>query len=159
MGGILHVITFEYPDDKKAMLDRKWLDRWFSDLRNVNCTVASLWKETWISVYGVPLAGWGYEIFYDIGCVFGRVISVNYSNFDCAKILVITDCLFTINYKLLINIDGKPFKVSISEHRKLVIPDPSPITQNNDPHPSISPVSPFSSAAFNNGESEHSVQR
>lgn len=71
MGGILHLITFESQEDKQTMLDSKWLDRWFLDFQKVDNDNASVWKEAWMSVYGVPLGAWVYENFYNIGCVFG----------------------------------------------------------------------------------------
>lgn len=94
MGGMLNLITFDTFEDKKAIMESKWLDRWFMAIRNVNDQSANLWRETWMKIYGVPLIAWGYDHFYKIGCVFGRVLSVNYKDYDCAYVLVFTDCLF-----------------------------------------------------------------
>lgn len=76
-------------EDKFAILKRKWLDNWFEDLREVNDACATKWKESWIKIYGVPLRSWSYENFFNIGCVFGRVLSVEYSSFEYARILFI----------------------------------------------------------------------
>lgn len=100
MGGPLHLITFESLEDKLAMIESKWLSKWFMEIRNVNNSCTTQWRETWIKVYGVPLAAWSYDNFYKIGCIFGKVLSVRYDNFDCASILTVTDCLFKINCKM-----------------------------------------------------------
>lgn len=47
--------------------------------------------------------------------MFGKVISVNYQEYDCAKILVLTDCLFDINCKIALEIEGDYFPVHVSE--------------------------------------------
>lgn len=36
-------------------------------------------------------------IFFNIGCVYGKVLSVEYSRFDHARIMILTSCLFRIN--------------------------------------------------------------
>lgn len=82
MGGMLHLVTFETFEDKKSLMERGWLLRWFSKLINDNDERASLWIETWINIYGVPLIAWGYDNFFNIGCVFGRVISTDYRGFE-----------------------------------------------------------------------------
>lgn len=68
-------------------------------------------------MYGVLLSGWGYENFFSIGNIFGRVLSVDHSNFDRAKILIITDCLFNINCEMEIDIEGTLSKIFISENQ------------------------------------------
>lgn len=73
MGGMLHLITFVSLEDKEAMLESKWLPRWYQELRNVNSRSASLWRETWLTIYGVPLTTWSYETFYNVGCIYGKV--------------------------------------------------------------------------------------
>ena len=55
MGGMMHLITFNTLEDKVAMLESTWLDQWYLALRDVDKKSASLWRETWIKVYGVPL--------------------------------------------------------------------------------------------------------
>ena len=61
LGGMLHLISFQSLEDKEAMINSKWLERWFHDLRNVNNKCAPLWRCTQIRIYGVPLSGWGHE--------------------------------------------------------------------------------------------------
>lgn len=134
MGGILHLITFTSLEEKQAMLESKWLEQRFINLRNVNSKVGSLWKITWISVYGILLMAWGYKNFFKIGCVFGRIISVNYSNYDCAKNLIITGNLFTINCIMLLDVEGIQFKISIFMDIILSIKKPSTITITPTPH-------------------------
>ena len=119
MGGMLLLITFETFEDKKSLMESGWLLRWFSKLINVNDESASLWRETWLNIYGVPLIAWGYDNFFNIGCVFGRVISTEYRGFECARILVFTDCLFEINCKMSMEIDGKCYPVFVSENTQL----------------------------------------
>lgn len=58
MGGMLHLITFDSLEDKIAMIDSKWLENWFIHLENVNDSSVSIWRETRIKVYGVPLSIW-----------------------------------------------------------------------------------------------------
>lgn len=121
MGGLLHLITFDTLEDKKAMIESKWLDRWFMEVRDINPECGSRWKETWIRIYGVPLSGWGYDNFFKIGCIFGRVQSVEYSSFEYARVLLITDCLFNINCQMMIELEGKHSKVFVSEERVNII--------------------------------------
>lgn len=40
LGGLMHLVTFESYDDKLAMVESKWLERWFIDLRDVNMSTA-----------------------------------------------------------------------------------------------------------------------
>ena len=115
MGGMLHLISFESKEDKKAMLESDWLSRWFMDIREVNESCASKWRETTIKIYGVPLSGWGYDNFYKIGNIFGRILSVDYANFDCPKVTIITDCLFAINCKLVMELGDQNYITCISE--------------------------------------------
>lgn len=118
MGGMQHLIIFDTFEDKKAIMESKWLQRWFTKIINVNNKSATLWRETWLNIYGVPLVAWGYKKFFDIGCIFGRVISVNYKNYDQAQILVFTDCLFEINSKISFEVDGEKYDVHVSETRQ-----------------------------------------
>lgn len=140
MGGMLHLVIFETFDDKKAIMESKWLDRWFMTVRNVNDQSSALWRETWIRVYGVPLIAWGYENFYKIGCIFGRVLSVNYSEYECAHIQIFTDSLFDSNGKLSMGIGEKTYPIYVSEVRLSRIPQKSasvplvsPTTKNANP--------------------------
>lgn len=88
-------------------------------ITNVNDHSAALWRETWISVYGVPLIAWNYNNFLNIGSVMGRVISVNYKNYDCANILIFTDCLFDINCKLSLEIADVSYPVFVTEKKQM----------------------------------------
>lgn len=117
MGGILHLITFVSQEEKQAMIDSKWLDQWFISLHDANEQSSSLWRETWLNIYGTPLMAWSYDNFYNIGCIFGRVLSVNYQNLDCAHVLVITDCLFEINGKVALEMDDMQYPVFVSENK------------------------------------------
>lgn len=63
MGGLQHLITFESMEDKQAMLDSCWLDRWFIEISEVDESTTSRWRQTTLSIYGVPLATWNYENF------------------------------------------------------------------------------------------------
>lgn len=126
MGGMLHLIVFDTIEDKESMIESKWLQQWFMELRNVNNSCASLWREAWINIFGVPIAAWSYDNYFKIGCIFGRVLSVEYTNFDCARILVLTDCLFKINNKMFFDIEDKRHRVFCSEDAKLCIhPNPA----------------------------------
>lgn len=117
MGGMQHLLIFETFEDKKRMMESKWLMQWFMVITNVNDQSATLWRETWVTIYGVPLIAWGYENFYNIGCVLGRVISVDYKGFEYAQVLIYTDCLFDISCKLSMEIDGKNYEVFVSEKK------------------------------------------
>ena len=118
MGGLMHLIVFDTFEDKKAMMESKWLEQWFLTIRNVNNHSSSLWRETWLKIYEMPIAAWGYENFYNVGCIFEKVISVNYKfEFDCAYVLVITDCLFEINGKVSMEIDENHFPIFVSENK------------------------------------------
>ena len=118
MGGMQHLITFHTIEEKELMIESKWLERWYMELRNVNKHSGALWRETWINIYGVPLIGWCYENFFDIGSILGKVISVNYKNLDCANVLIVTDCLFDVNTKISMGIDGVDYPIYISEKQQ-----------------------------------------
>lgn len=115
MGGMLHLIIFDTFEDKKCMMESQWLLQWFMSITNVNDHSATLWRETWINIYGVPLFAWGYENFRNIGSIMGRVLSVEYENYDCAKILIFTDCLFDINCKLSLEIAEESYPIFVTE--------------------------------------------
>ena len=144
LGGMLHLISFETIEEKQAFIECNWLDRWFIDIRNVNSTVSSQWKQTWIRIYGLPLSAWGYDNIYKIGCLFGRVLSVDHSNFEYARILIFTDILFSINCKLAIDMEGKIFTTHIYEDSRTEVYitkpeysseselDPEPLPNGND---------------------------
>lgn len=117
MGGMQHLLIFDTFEDKKQMMESEWLLQWFMKITNVNDQSATLWRETCISIYGVPLIAWGYKNFFDIGCVFGRVISVDYKNFDCANVRIFTDCLFDTSCKISMEIEGKSYAVHILEKK------------------------------------------
>ena len=117
MGGMLHLISFEYLEDKIAILESKWLEQWFMALREVNENSSTLWRETEIKVYGVPLVSWSYENFYNIGNIFGKVTSVNYQGYECAQIHVLTNCLFEINCKIALEVQGDFFPIYVSEYK------------------------------------------
>ena len=120
MGGMQHLIIFETLEDKQNVIECKWLEQWFIEIRNVNKHSATLWRETWISIYGTPLIAWGYRNFHKIGSVFGRVKSISYERYDCAHILIITDCLFDINCKIQLQIDEENYSVYISEKQQVI---------------------------------------
>lgn len=111
----MHLISFSSVEDKTTMIESNWLENWFIAIRDVNMKSSSLWREVWIKVYGVPLFAWGYENFYNIGCIFGRVISVDHSRFDYARVLVFTDCMFTINNNMALEINEEKHKIFVSE--------------------------------------------
>ena len=115
MGGMQHLIIFETYEDKEDLMNSQWLLQWFDVVTNVNDQSATLWRKTQINIYGVPLIAWGYEIFFNIGCVLGRVISVDYRNYEYATVVIITDCLFEVNCKLMIEIDGKKYDIYVGE--------------------------------------------
>lgn len=89
MGGMLHLITFVSSKDKQAMIEGKWLDQWFLTIQDVNSQSSSLWRETRLNIYGIPLVAWSYKNFYNIGCIFGRVSS------ETTKILIVLMCLLS----------------------------------------------------------------
>lgn len=133
MGGLLHLITFDSMEEKEAMIECQWLQKWFLELRNVTNSSVGLWREVWLTIYGVPISAWGYRNFFDIGCIYGKVKSVEYSRLDCARVLIITDCLFTINNPVLLKIEDKTFKVFVSEDCNLYQPQEFP-KPNDDSH-------------------------
>lgn len=122
MGGILHLITFATVEDKTAMIESKWLDKWFMEIINVNETIASQWRQTIMKIHSVPLTTWNYGNFHKIGSVYGRVISIDYSNYDCAKIMIITDYLFKVNCKLHMKIEGIKYPIFTFEDDGLILP-------------------------------------
>lgn len=132
MGGMQHLLTFNSAEDKQAMVDSKWLERWFITIKDADNRSATLWREVWINVYGVPLFAWGYENFRNIGSIFGRVISVNYKDFECANIMIYTDCLFDINCKISMEIEDVKHSIFISEKKQFQCQSPSPIIGNNE---------------------------
>ena len=115
MGGMQHLLIFNTIEDKHSIMESKWLERWFLTIRDVDHNSKALWRETWIYIHGVPLIAWSYENFYNIGCIFGRVISVHYKQFDCAMIKLCTDCMFDINGKISMEVDERIYSVAISE--------------------------------------------
>ena len=121
MAGMMHLITFETLEDKDAHLESNWLSTWFLKMQDVNKNSASLWRETWLTIHGVPLTAWTHGNFYKIGCIYGRVLSVDYSGYECVKILIYTDCLFKINNQLLFDIEDKRYTIFVSEN---INPDP-----------------------------------
>lgn len=130
---MLHLISFETMEDKIAIIGGKWLLNWFLDVRDVNNKHAPIWRETCLYVYGVPLGAWGYDNLYNIGCIFGRVLALDYKNFDCAKITVITDCLFMINCKILLTLEEFQSTICISESRLFGSPTVVGTAQNAQP--------------------------
>nr|CCA66177.1 hypothetical protein [Beta vulgaris subsp. vulgaris] len=126
MGGMQHLLIFETLEDKQNMIDSKWLERWFIAIRNVNKHSAALWRETWINIYGTPLIAWEYRNFLKIGSIFGRVKSILYGEYDCAHILIITDCLFDINCKIQLQIDEVNYPVFVSEKQQIIYPKSRP---------------------------------
>ena len=135
MGGMMHLIIFDTFEDKKAIMESKWMDRWFMAIRNVNDQSASLWRETWIKIHGMPLIAWGYDNFYKIGCIFGRVLSVNYTEYDCAHVLIFTDSFSELNGKMSMSIGDKKYPVFVSEVKISKIP------HNSDMPPPATPTS------------------
>lgn len=85
------------------------------EIRDVSVKASAKWRETWITIYGVPLNAWSHDTFFKIGCVFGKILSINYSNFEFTKILISIDCLFKINCKMALNVDGFMTKIHIWE--------------------------------------------
>lgn len=84
------------------------------EIREVNPGCASIWREIMLRIYGVPLGAWSYDNIFKIGSVFGKVLSVDYSSYGCAKTTVITDCMFFVNCKLILDIEEKSHLICIS---------------------------------------------
>lgn len=123
------------------MIESKWLETWFTKLNDINDESTLTWKETTIKIYGVPLRGWGYQNFCNIGCTFGRVISLDYSSFEYARVSIISDCLFVINCKMAIEIDGNLSTIFILEEYK---------SPNDYFHEKANKLSSSSSSLYNN---------
>ena len=117
LGGLLHLITFLSVEEKEAFMECKWLEQWFHDIQDVAINCSAKWRKTWVNVYGVPIWGWEYENFFDIGCTFGKVLSVEMSNLNKAKILIITDCFFHINCEMALDMEGYLTKIHIFEEK------------------------------------------
>lgn len=115
LGGLLHLIIFDTIEDKEEMVRSQWLLNWFMEIRPVNKSSAAIWRQTHLVIYGVPLSAWNYENFFNIGNIYGRVISVEYARMDCAIVTVITDCFFLINNPVILNVEGELFKIFVSE--------------------------------------------
>nr|CCA66234.1 hypothetical protein [Beta vulgaris subsp. vulgaris] len=115
LGGPMHLLSFESEEDKQLMLESKWLERWYMELRNASSKISSLWRETWVTIYGIPLSAWSYDNILKIGSIFGKVLSVNQRKFEYTKILISTDCMFKINCKMAIDVDGEKSKIHIWE--------------------------------------------
>lgn len=114
MGGLLHLIIFDSFEDKRTIFESKWLERWFFTIKNVNDVIGSLWREIWKKIMGYLLSD-GAQLwkFYKVGCMFAKVLLIDYWGFDCAKVVcIITGCLLFINCKILMKIDGKCSRIS-----------------------------------------------
>ena len=111
MGGLAHLITFDSAEEKAAMIESCWLEKWFLSIQNINDATVAQWRQTTITIIGVPLTAWHYSNFHNIASLYGRVVSVDYSKFDSAHVTIITDCLFKINCKLHLKIDDTKFPV------------------------------------------------
>lgn len=154
MGGMMHLITFETTEDKEAHLESQWLKTWFLELRNPNDSSAALWRKTTISIYGVPLSARSHGNFYKIGCIYGRVLSVDYSGFDYAQVMIYTDCLFKINNPLLFDLGEKRFNIFVFED-----PLPKPIHTHPKWQPSKELSGKDTEKSPNNGGQKDTEQR
>lgn len=82
---------------------------------------------------------WGFNIslelrnFHNIVSIYRRVISNDYSSFECVEVMLITDCLFKINCKLHLEIGKKKFPIFTFETVKN-------LKNHNDWHLTMSPV-------------------
>lgn len=137
LGGLLHLITFATMEDKEAMVESQWLLNWFMEIKQVNKSSAAIWRQTTLVIYGVPISAWNYGNFFDIGNIYGRVLSVDYARMDCAKVRIITDCFFLINNPIILDLEDGKFKIFVSEessidvnHQKIKVDHDSP--QKND---------------------------
>ena len=135
LGGLLHLLSFDNIEDKRAMVDCQWLQRWFMEIREVSDSNAAIWRETWISIYGVPLSAWAYDNFFEIGSIYGKVQSVDYSRMDYARVLIITDCLFHINNPILFSVEGKNFKIFVTENNGIPMNHATPADEKKDDNP------------------------
>lgn len=140
MGGMQHLITFNSLEDKQTVIESKWLERWFIAVRDVNKHSAALWRETWLNIYGTPLIARGYKNFHKIGSIFGRVKSVMYNNFDCAHILVTTDCLFDINCKIQMQTDEVKYPIFIYEKQQVKFQKSPPVEDESEPEMDEVPI-------------------
>ena len=121
MGGLLHLLTFDSIEEKIAMVESGWLEKWFMMIRDINNAIAAQWRQTSLKIHGVPITAWNYENFHKLSSVFGRVISIDYSNFDCAKVLLISDCLFRINCKMYLKMDEGKYPIFVFEEDQHVV--------------------------------------
>ena len=115
LGGLLHLITFETMEDKEAIVESQWLLNWFMEIRQVNKSSKAIWRQSTIVIYGVPLSAWNYDNFFNIGSIYGRVLSVDYARLDYATVKIITDCFFLINNPIILDLEGGKFKIFVNE--------------------------------------------
>ncbi|XP_057249213.1 uncharacterized protein LOC130590681 [Beta vulgaris subsp. vulgaris] len=151
LGGMAHLIIFDSIEDKEAMIGSQWLLRWFNNIQNVHGDCTTQWRQAWITIYGVPLSAWSYENFFQIGNIYGRVLSAEYSRMDYAKVLIFTDCFFQINNPLIFTLEERKFKVFITEEctsygcSKPITPaETSKAKMDHDGDKDASDISPFS---------------
>ena len=155
LGGMLHLITFDSVEDKEAIIESEWLLKWFDDIRNVNKSCAAIWRKTWINIYGMPLSAWCYDNFFKIGNIYGRVVSIDYTRMDCAKVMIITDCLFFINNPLIFAIDEEKFKLFVIEDNSTYPRHmPCDTIPNNTTNQINQEAKPASVSAFSSDEEE-----
>lgn len=73
----------------------------------------------------MPLHAWCYENFLNIGCIWGQVLAIEEVAVECqsyekCRLNIITDCHYSLNEKVILEVDGQSFMLRIIEEEGIL---------------------------------------
>lgn len=129
MGGNLVLLTFPSPHDMNCMLeggDLSWLFNWFVDAKPwaPNHKVESS-RVVWLNCYGIPVNLWNAETFFNIGKLWGEIITLNEAtskktSFSVGKIKISTNAFEVINQSINLEHNGLVYPIRVVEEQVVV---------------------------------------
>lgn len=114
------LLTCENKDIRDKLIQDKWLQKWFGEVKKWNGEAASLERFAWIDLVGLPLDIWSLKTFKSIGELWGHFISASNDalsdfSFSKASMLVATDAKNKIDEWIWVEVQGREFEVRAME--------------------------------------------
>ncbi|KAH7859407.1 hypothetical protein Vadar_000700 [Vaccinium darrowii] len=125
MGGRFVLLTCANKDIRDKLVQEKWFQKWFGDVKKWNGEAASIERFAWVDLVGLPLDVWSLKTFKSIGELWGHFISASNdtlsdSSFSKASMLVATNAKNKIDEWIWVEVQGRDFEVRAVEGRVIV---------------------------------------
>lgn len=129
MGGNMVLLTFPSSHDMNCMLEGgelSWLSNWFVDVKPWKPNIKMEYSRVvWLNCYGIPINLWNANTFFNIGKLWGEIITLDEAtskktSFSVGKVKIYTNAFEVINQSIDLEHDGMIYPIKVVEEQVVV---------------------------------------